>query len=86
MYNLGVLYFSSSEISQDLHKAFFWFNQASLKHHVKAQYCLGLLYEEGLGVPKDIEKAHKLYKISAYAGYKKAYKRLKELHKRDMKL
>jgi len=86
MYNLGVLYFFSKEITQDYTKAFFWFNQASLKKHVKAQYCLGLLYEEGLGVEKNIEKAHKLYKISAYAGYKKAYKRLKELHKIDMKL
>jgi len=86
MYNLGVLYFFSKEIPQDNQKAFFWFNQASLKHHIKAQYCLGLFYEEGLVVDKDMEKAHKLYKISAYAGYKKAYKKLKELHKRDMKL
>jgi len=86
MYNLGLLYFSSQEITQDLAKAFFWFNQASLKKHVKAQYCLALLYEEGLGIKKDMKKAHKLYKISAFAGYKKAYKRLKELHKRDMKL
>ncbi len=86
MYNLGVLYFSSNDIPEDNQKAFFWFNQASLKHHVKAQYCLGLFYEEGLVVTQDMKKAHKLFKISAYAGYKKAYKKLKELHKRDMKL
>jgi len=86
MYNLGVLYFFSKDIPQDKQKAFFWFNQASLKHHVKAQYCLGLFYEEGLVVTQDMKKAHKLFKISAYAGYKKAYKKLKELHKRDMKL
>ena len=66
------------EKNRDINKAFYWLAKASGNNHEKAQYSLGLLYEEGLGVEKDISKTIDLYKNSAYAGYKKAYKRLKE--------
>ena len=84
MYNLGALSSSNDEETRDINKAFYWLTKASDNNHEKAQYSLGLLYEEGLGVEKDMSKAISLYKNSAYAGYKKAYTRLKELHKQKL--
>ena len=46
-----------------------------------AKYNLGVMYENGLGVKRDINKAISFYKLSANDGYKKAQKKLKLIQK-----
>jgi TPR repeat protein len=41
---------------------------------------LGAIYEEGLGVDKDIDKALKYYKTAADRGYQPSIKALKKLN------
>jgi len=82
MYNLAMCYYNGEDIKKDDNNAFYWFRQASLKKHEKAQYYLATYYERGLVIKKDINKAAQLYKVSAYAGYRKSYDKLKYLQKK----
>ena len=58
---LGLLYASGDgqhAIKQDQEEAVFWFTRAAQDGSVDAQYKLGLLYWDGHGVPKDLQKAY----------------------------
>ena len=46
-----------------------------------AQYCLGLCYEKGKGVPQSNEEAVKWYRKAAEQGYENAKKALERLGK-----
>lgn len=52
----------------DLEKSLYWFEMASKKGSSKAQYTLGYIYEQGLGVEIDYKKAVEFYKKSALQG------------------
>lgn len=52
------------------------YSQAAQSGYAEAQNALGLCYEEGIGVEKNIEKAIELYKISSAKGYSSAQYRL----------
>ena len=56
-----------------------WLELAAGNGHPMAQFELGQLYEQGTVVPKDIEKARKLYKDAAAGGVADAAKRLEGL-------
>ncbi len=80
MYNLALCYYEVNDVEKNNSSAFYWFRQAALKNHEKAQYHLASYYEKGILVPKDMEKAISLYKVSANAGYIKAYHKLNNLN------
>lgn len=46
-------------------RAFYWFKKAAEKRHAEAQYLVGLMYEKGEGVEKDISEAIRWYKEAA---------------------
>jgi len=79
MYNLALCFHKSKDIQKNEKNAFYWFRQASLKKHEKAQFYLANFYEDGIVVEKNIDKAIGLYKISSDAGYEKSYEKLQEL-------
>ena len=51
--------------SPDMKAAFEWYEKSAKQGNPAAQYQLGTFYEEGIIVPKDIEKAHRYYKQAA---------------------
>jgi TPR repeat protein len=44
-------------VSRDDTKAAKYFRRAAVQGHAKAQYNLGILYQLGRGVPRDLERA-----------------------------
>lgn len=51
--------------SPDMKAAFDWYGKSAKQGNPAAQYQLGTFYEEGIIVPKDMEKAHSFYKQAA---------------------
>ncbi len=60
-------------------QAFAWFNKAATNNHNGAQFKLGELYENGLGVKKDKGKAEFWYKKAEKNGSRLAKKRLAQI-------
>lgn len=65
--------------SQNYPKAVELFTKAAKQGHVKAQYNLGVCYENGEGVTRNREEAVKWYIKAAEQGYLNAAAALKEL-------
>ena len=67
---LGVMYALGSDVSQDDAEAIAWFRQAAEHMHFGAQYILGIMYNEGRGLPpqQDVAKAVALYNTAAEQG------------------
>jgi TPR repeat protein len=63
----------------DLAAALPWLERAAAASHPMAQFHLGQLYEQGKGVPKDLDKAELLYAAAAAHGVKEAVERLSAL-------
>ena len=59
-------------LSQDKAQAAKLFQQAADRGHAGAQYYLGMIYEKGAGVPKDIAAALNWYRQSVTNGYVEA--------------
>ena len=57
-----------------------WFTKAAEKGCALAQYCLGSLYEKGLGVSQDDTAAAQWYEKAAEHGNEKAQFRLGEMY------
>lgn len=69
-YQKGNEYYSGTNtVSKDYQRAFEWFQKAALRGHPMAQCILGLMYQEGHGIPKDEKKAFVWYKKSANQDY-----------------
>ena len=68
-YGLGQLYFyANNYLRQDTIKAVYWWNEA-VKQGYAGAYCnLGLAYEDGWGVNKNMRKAVEILKIGAEKG------------------
>ena len=47
-----------------------YYRKAAEAGYAKAQYQLGVCYEEGIGVAKDLEKAKACKRLAKEAGYK----------------
>jgi Sel1 repeat len=47
-------------VAKDPVQAAFWFNKAASLGHVRAQYFLAIMYQDGIGVPKNVPKAKQL--------------------------
>lgn len=59
-------------IKVDYAKAARWFEEAAHNGSTNAQYNLGVLYHQGLGVPKDTAKAIELYRVAASRNHPEA--------------
>ena len=71
IYLLGYSYFNGSNlVSKDIAEALKWYNRGSILGNALSQNNLGLMYHEGIGVKKNIDKAHDLYKSASDQGEK----------------
>lgn len=59
-------------VSQDFERAAYWFTKAAGQGVANAQYNLGVLYHQGLGVDADIKTAIKWYESAAALGHPEA--------------
>jgi curved DNA-binding protein CbpA len=62
---LGKIYMETKNYTQ----AMKWFNLAVQKNDAFAQFSLGMIYSEGLGISKNYVQAAKWYELSANQGY-----------------
>jgi hypothetical protein len=53
-----------------------WLKEAALLGHARAQYNLGLMYKNGVGVPRDYREAARWYHAAAERGEPRAQKNL----------
>ncbi|KAF9908257.1 hypothetical protein EC991_010097 [Linnemannia zychae] len=57
-YDLGRVFFHGEEdVKKDFEAAMHWFLRAAERKHPKAQFCVGLMHHQGLGVAKDHKQA-----------------------------
>jgi TPR repeat protein len=72
---LGVYYEIGASIGQNDVEAAKWFRMAADQGHGEAMFNLAEMYEQGRGVPKNLDEAIALYKKSCANGCKCACKR-----------
>ena len=60
-------YASGQGVSQDYQAALKWYRKAAEQGLAQAQGNLGVLYELGHGVPRDVIRAHVWYSVAAAA-------------------
>ena len=56
-------------LSRIMRKRWKWYRGAAKSGYVLAQYNLGSMYQNGIGVAPDYEEAAKWYRLAAEAGY-----------------
>jgi TPR repeat protein len=78
-YDLADMLLNGEAGDPDPKRAVAWLELAARASHPLAQYRLGVLYEEGIVVPKDLFKAKLLYSAAAQHGSKDALARLSAL-------
>lgn len=62
MYEFSVALLEGRGIMKNQKQGINWLTQSANKNHAEAQFRLGLCYETGEGIGKDIEKAKELYR------------------------
>ncbi|KAI8885317.1 HCP-like protein [Backusella circina FSU 941] len=72
-YELGVFY---EKLAMVYLEAFKWYTIAADNEHKEAQYRLGRMYEKGLGIDQDYNKAIELYNLAKEQGSSSAIYRL----------
>jgi TPR repeat protein len=71
-YELGNKYFDSKDYSQALK----YYTVSANQGNPSAQYCLGSMYEQGLGITQDFSEAKKWYLLAANQGESRAQNRI----------
>lgn len=67
---LASSYFTGDDdVDRNYAEAMKWFSRAAEQNDAEAQYYLGRMYYEGLGVPKDWAEAYKWFDIAEYNRY-----------------
>jgi TPR repeat protein len=61
-----------------------WLEQSAAQDHIEAFVLLGRLYEEGLGVERDVERAAQWYRRAAVQAVPEAQHRLGTLYARGV--
>jgi uncharacterized protein len=51
------MYINGKGVKQDAIEGKKWLTNAADQGHTKAQYCLGVMYSTGTGVPQDMDEA-----------------------------
>jgi|SRR5579871_3892211 len=75
-YDLAEMLMDGEAGKPDPKRALPWLALAAAAHHPLAEYRLGLLYEQGVLVEKNLNLARNLYTVAAQAGVRDAQERL----------
>jgi len=67
--NLGIMYSTGRDVSQDYKEAVKWYRLAAEQGNATAQNNLGEMYAKGEGISKDIKEAVKWFRLAAEQGY-----------------
>ncbi len=78
MHNLGVL-LSAQDTLQDYQDAAAWFASAAMSGLTDSQFNLAVLYERGLGLQQNNQKAYFWYEVASLAGDKEATRQAERL-------
>ena len=70
MVKIAEIYCGGINIEQDDQVCGIWMKRASEGGDKRAQYMLGMMYEQGLGMRADPVQAYRWYSLSASQGYK----------------
>jgi TPR repeat protein len=73
------MYMKGEIIEKSISKAIYWYEKALQQNDPRAAYNLASLYEEGNGVPKDLDKAYRYYELAAEMGLDVAKIKMSEL-------
>lgn len=68
--------FGLGSVSSNKTQAVRWYRLAANQGHPNGQTSLGVMYNNGTGVPQNYAKAHKWYLLAAEQGYSRAQKNL----------
>ncbi len=71
MNRLGMLWRTGHTVEQDFHMARYWYERAVDGGFSPAFSNLGALYEQGVGVATDLDKAEMLYRQAAAVGHER---------------
>ncbi len=72
-HDLAALYTAgNADVAQNYVRAIDWFTLAARRGVANARYNLGVLYQQGLGTPRDAVKAVEYYRSAAYLGHPEA--------------
>ena len=71
-YNLGLFFYEGTYFKQDYTKARKSFEFAAAQNEAGSQYMLAIIYEQGLGVDKDPERAKHYYYLACQNGYEES--------------
>jgi TPR repeat protein len=83
--NLGAMMLeegNAQDCAEKISKAELLFCRAAKQKNACAEYNLGVMFEDGAGVPQDHAKAEELFRSAATQGHKKASEALKRLEKK----
>ncbi|MFY9874652.1 MAG: tetratricopeptide repeat protein, partial [Rhodomicrobium sp.] len=78
MHNLGVL-LCAQDSPQDYQEAAAWFANAAMSGLTDSQFNLAVLYERGLGLQQNNQKAYFWYEVASLAGDKEATRQAERL-------
>ena len=62
------MYLRGQGVEQDTERAAAWFHRAAVAGHTISQFNIGLLFDKGLGVPRDPAKAMELKDVKPGQG------------------
>ena len=64
---------------KDFETGLIWLKKSAKQNNVEAQYNLGIFFEKGYGLQKDLNKAKEWYRLAANQGLESAVEKLKTL-------
>ena len=79
--DIGCMYSTGNEVSQDHTKALNWFRRAAEQGHADAQRNMGLIYYLGIGVIADCVRAATWFRFAAEQGQIPKPSRMYVLHR-----
>jgi TPR repeat protein len=78
--DLGLAYLKGEGVPQNAEHGFSLMIRAAKQGHAAAQYNMGYLYRNGVGVESNMDEAIRWYRLSAAQDYEQAIETLKELN------
>jgi len=77
--NIGTLFYLGKGVEQNYFKAFEWYKKATQNGDGVAQFFVGRMYRDGLGIHKDNVLAHAWFNVAAALGNEEAKLEVKNL-------
>lgn len=74
------MYLNGEGVPVNYKEALKWFKEAAKQNVVEAMFTLGIMYEQGIGINKDEDKAFHHYLKSAQGGYEDAQYRMGSIY------